>query len=130
MAKSIQHSLSRRERQIMDILYRLGPASVGEVMDELSGKPTYSTVRAQLRVLEEKGHIKHEERGPRYVYLPRVSRRTERQSALRHLIDTFFEGSSGQVMAALIGDERTKLSAEEIRQLRELLANARKGGNK
>ena len=114
----------------MDILYRRGPASVGEVMEELSGKPTYSTVRAQLRVLEEKGHIKHEERGPRYVYLPRVSRRTERQSALRHLIDTFFEGSSGQVMAALIGDERTKLSADEIQQLSELLDKARRGGHK
>ena len=130
MVKSIQHSLSRRERQIMDILYRRGPASVGEVMEELSGKPAYSTVRAQLRVLEEKGHVKHEERGLRYVYLPRVSRRTERQSALRHLIDTFFEGSSGQVMAALIGDERTKLSAEEIRQLKELLDKAPKGGQK
>lgn len=130
MTKSIQHSLSRRERQIMDILYRRGPASVGEVMEELSGNPAYSTVRAQLRVLEEKGHIKHEARGLRYVYLPKVPRRTERQSALRHLIETFFEGSSGQVMAALIGDERTTLSVEEIQQLRELLDKARKGGEK
>jgi predicted transcriptional regulator len=81
-------------------------------------------------VLEEKGHVKHEARGLRYVYLPTVPRRSMRQSALRHLIDTFFEGSSGQVMAALIGDERTKLTGEEIEKLEELLDRSRKGGRK
>jgi predicted transcriptional regulator len=111
----------------MDVLYRLGSATVSEVMQELSGEPTYSTVRNQLRVLEQKGHIRHEEQGPRYVYAPTVSRQSIRQSMLRHLIDTFFEGSSGKVMAALIGDERLRLNEEEIRRLEGVLAKARKG---
>src|SRR5215470_19436081 len=119
--------LSRRERHIMDILYRLGRASVGEVMKELTGEPTYSTVRNQLRVLEQKGHIRHEERGLRYVYLPKVPRHAIRQSALRHLIDTFFEGSSGKVMAALIGDERTHFTDDELDQLEAMIEKARKG---
>jgi predicted transcriptional regulator len=122
-----QPALSRRERQIMDVLYRLGSATVSEVMQELSGEPTYSTVRNQLRVLEQKGHIRHEEQGPRYVYAPTVSRQSIRQSMLRHLIDTFFEGSSGKVMAALIGDDRLRLNEEEIRRLEGVLAKARKG---
>jgi predicted transcriptional regulator len=84
-------------------------------------------VRNQLRVLEQKGHIRHEEQGPRYVYAPTVSRKAIRQSMLRHLIDTFFEGSSGKVMAALIGDERLRLDEEEIRRLEGVLAKARKG---
>ena len=121
-------TLSRRQRQIMDILYRRGRASVGEVMEDLSGQPTYSTVRAQLRVLEEKGHLRHEERGLRYVYLPTVPRRAMGQSALRHLIDTFFEGSSGKVMAALIGDERTRISEDELDRLAAVIEKARKDG--
>jgi BlaI family penicillinase repressor len=120
--------LSRRERQIMDVLYRLGRASVSEVMKALSGDPAYSTVRAQLRVLEEKGHVRHEERGLRYVYLPRIPRHAIRQSALRHLVDTLFEGSSGKVMAALIGDERTRFSSDELDDLENLLEKARKEG--
>ena len=120
--------LSRRERQIMDILYRLGQAAVSDVMKELSGNPTYSTVRNQLRVLEQKGHVRHEEQGPRYLYLPRIPRHTIRQSALKHLINTFFEGSSSKVMAALIGDERMKFSEEELQQLEALIAKSRKGG--
>jgi predicted transcriptional regulator len=127
MNNKLQSVLSRRERQIMDILYRLGRASVGEVMKELSGEPTYSTVRNQLRVLERKGHIKHEEKGLRYVYLPKVPRHAIRQSALRHLIDTFFEGSSGKVMATLIGDERTRFTEEELDQLEEMIEKTRKG---
>ena len=110
MNNKLQSVLSRRERQIMDILYRLGRCSVSDVMAELSGEPTYSTVRNQLRVLEQKVHIRHEEKGLRYVYLPKVPRHAIRQSALRHIIDTLFEGSSGKVMAALIGDERTRFS--------------------
>src|SRR5215472_18399320 len=98
MAKSSDspsHSaLTRRERQIMDILYRRGRATAGEVMEELSGNPNYSTVRTQLRVLEEKGHVRHEEVGLRYVYTPAVPRHAARKSALRHLIDTFFDGSA------------------------------------
>jgi predicted transcriptional regulator len=120
--------LSRRERQIMDVLYRLGRASVSEVMQALSGEPAYSTVRAQLRVLEEKGHVRHEERGLRYVYLPKIPRHAIRQSALRHLVDTLFEGSSGKVMAALIGDERTRFSSDELDDLENLLEKARKEG--
>src|SRR3954471_14937782 len=119
--KSTPRGLSRRERQIMDVLYRLERATVGEVLANLPEKTHYSTVRAQLRVLEEKGHIRHEEKGLWYVYLPKVPRHAIRQSALRHLIDTFFEGSSGKVMAALIGDERTQLSEEELNQLEELI---------
>lgn len=111
----------------MDVLYRRGRASVSEVMGELSGKPTYSTVRAQLRVLEAKGHIRHEESGPRYVYLPTVPRRAMAQSALRHVIDTFFEGSSGKIVAALIGDERTRFSEADLDRLEDVIRKARKG---
>jgi predicted transcriptional regulator len=127
MIKKLQAALSRRERQIMDIVYRRGRASVAEVMSELSGGPTYSTVRNQLRLLEQKGHLRHEESGMRYVYLPKIPRRAIRQSALWHMIDTFFEGSSGKVMAALIGDERTRFSEEELDQLEALIEKARKG---
>src|SRR5437867_12891380 len=86
MPKSPHSVLSRRERQIMDIVYRVGRATVGEVMAELSGEPAYSTVRAQLRVLEEKGQLRHEEHGLRYVYIPAIPRHTVRQSALKHLV--------------------------------------------
>src|SRR6516164_6115995 len=89
-------TLTRRERQIMDILYRRGRATAAEVMAELTGEPSYSTVRAQLRVLEEKGHVHHEEQGLRYVYLPAVPRHAARKSALRHLVETFFDGSPGR----------------------------------
>jgi predicted transcriptional regulator len=128
MNRQLNSTLSRRERQIMDVLYRIGRATVGELMQELSGEPAYSTVRAQLRTLEEKGHVRHEEKGLRYVYLPKVPRHAIRQSALRHLVDTLFEGSSGKVMAALIGDERTRLSREELDDLESLLEKARKEG--
>src|SRR5213594_3875616 len=112
---SISHShLSRRERQIMDIVYRLGKATVGEVMQELTGEPAYSTVRAQLRVLEDKGQLRHEEHGLRYVYLPKVPRHMVRQSAMKHLIDTFFEGSAGKAVAALLGKEGFRISEEEL----------------
>src|SRR5918999_5788416 len=102
MAKSLHAALSRRERQIMDILYRRGRATAGEVMEELSGEPSYSTVRTQLRVLETKGHVRHEEEGLRYIYTPAVARTAARKSALRHLVDTFFEGSTEKAVAALL----------------------------
>jgi len=121
-------SLSRRERQIMDIVYRLGRATVGEVMEQLSGEPAYSTVRAQLRVLEEKGHLRHEEEGLRYVYMPKVPRHVVRQSALKHLIDTFFEGSPGKAVAALLGKEGFKISEEELERIAELIEKAKKEG--
>jgi predicted transcriptional regulator len=128
MAKSKQAGLARRERQIMDILYRRGRATVGEVMAELSGTPSYSTVRTQLRVLEEKGHVRHEEQGLRYVYEPAVPRGEARKSALRHLIDTFFDGSAEQAMAALLGGGRKRLSDAELRRIADLIARARKEG--
>jgi predicted transcriptional regulator len=122
--------LSRRERQIMDIVYKLGRAAVGEVMERLSGNPAYSTVRAQLRVLEEKGHLVHEEHGLRYVYLPKVPREVVRKSALKHLIDTFFEGSAGEAVAALLGKEGFKVSDEELARISELIQHAKKEGRR
>jgi predicted transcriptional regulator len=122
-----QHmTLTRRERQIMDILYRHGRATAGEVMAELPGDPNYSTVRTQLRVLEEKGHVHHEEHGLRYVYFPTVPRDTARKSALRHLVNTFFDGSTEQVVEALLGGETTKLSDDDLRRIAQLIAKARK----
>ena len=130
MSKTPHASLSRRERQIMDILYRRQRASVSDVMMDLSGEPTYSTVRAQLRTLEEKGHIKHEEDGPRYLYLPKVPRHTARQSLLQHMVDTFFEGSAGQVVAALLGGGGKRFSEEELDLMEGLIEKARKAGRK
>ena len=126
MKKSRQTPLARRERQILDVLYRLGRASVGEVLAQLPDKPSYSTVRAQLRVLEQKGHVRHEEHGLRYVYLPAVPREVARRSALRHLIDTFFEGSTEKVVAALLGGEVARISPEEFERLAHLIAKDRK----
>jgi BlaI family transcriptional regulator, penicillinase repressor len=121
-------ALSRRERQIMDVLHRRGRATVGEVMAELTGDPAYSTVRAQLRVLEEKGHVRHEEQQLRYVYFPAASRKMARRSALEHLLDTFFEGSPAKVVEALLGRERSKLSSDELERMARLVESARKGG--
>jgi predicted transcriptional regulator len=120
------NALSRRERQIMDILYRLERASVGQVLAEIAGNPSYSTVRAQLRVLEEKGHVRHEEHGLRYVYAPAVSRDVARRSALRHLVETFFDGSTEKVVAALLGGEVARISPEELDRLARLISKGRK----
>ena len=125
---NVHTSLSRRERQIMDILYRRGRATAADVMDELPGEPSYSTVRTQLRVLEEKGHVRHEEQGLRYVYMPAVPRGAARKSALRHLIDTFFDGSAEQVVGALLGGAGSRLTDEELDRIAELVARARKDG--
>jgi BlaI family penicillinase repressor len=130
MAKTVPHTLTRRERQIMDILYRRGRATAGEVLEDLTGAPTYSTVRAQLRVLEEKGHVQHEEVGLRYVYTPMVSRNAVKQSALRHIVDTFFEGSTHKVVAALLGGESASVSDEELDRITDLVDKARKGRRK
>ena len=120
------HELSRRERQIMDILYRRGRATAGEVMGELHGTPSYSTVRTQLRVLEEKGHVRHDEEGLRYVYAPATARRAARKSALRHIVETFFDGSAEQTVAALLGGEGARLSEEELERIAKLVTKARK----
>ena len=125
MRKAKKKALGRRERQIMDVLYKLERATVGQVLAALPDKPNYSTVRAQLRVLEEKGHIRHEEHGLRYVYFPAVPRDVARRSALRHLVETFFEGSAEKVVAALLGGEGSRISAAELDRLARLIA---KGG--
>jgi len=130
MPASIHHVLTRRERQIMDILYRRGRATAAEVMEEMSGSPHYSTVRTQLRVLEEKGHVRHEEQGLRYVYEPAVPRRAARRSALRHMVETFFDGSAEQVVAALIGGDAAGLSDEDLERIEALVAKARKEGRR
>ena len=116
--------LSRRERQIMDILHRRGRATVAEVLSELTGEPAYSTVRAQLRVLEEKGHVRHEEEQLRYVYLPAQSHRVASRSALKHLVDTFFQGSPEQVVEALLGKDGSGVSREELDRIAGLVERA------
>src|SRR5712691_9741399 len=118
-------ALTRRERQIMDILYRRGRATAGEVMADLSGDPNYSTVRTQLRVLERKGYVRHEEAGLRYVYIPAVPRHAARKSALRHLVDTFFDGSAEKVVGALLGGDASRLSEDQLKRVAELVARAR-----
>lgn len=120
------NALSRRERQIMDILYKLERASVGDVLAALPDKPNYSTVRAQLRVLEEKGHVRHEEHGLRYIYVPNVPREVARRSALRHLVETFFDGSTENVVAALLGGEATRITPEELDRISRLISKSRK----
>jgi BlaI family penicillinase repressor len=129
MKKPKSHSLTRRERQIMDVLYRLERGTVGEVLAKLRDKISYSTVRAQLRVLEEKGHVRHEEYGLRYVFIPVVSRDIARRSALRHLVDTFFEGSVEKVVSTLLGSEISRLSHEELDRLMQIVARSRKEGS-
>ena len=126
MPKPLHSILTRRERQIMDILFRMGRATAAEVMAELPGEPSYSTVRTQLRVLEEKGHVKHEEEGLRYVYTPAVARQTARRSALRHLVETFFDGSAEKVVGALLGGEASRLSKAELDRIADLVSKARK----
>jgi predicted transcriptional regulator len=126
MAKAHFTTLTRRERQIMDILFRRGRATAAEVMAELPGKPNSSTVRTQLRVLEEKGHVRHEEQGLRFVYMPAVPRHSARKSALRHLVETFFDGSAEKVVAAVLGGEGTRISEDELARIAELVAKAAK----
>jgi predicted transcriptional regulator len=123
--KPLHAALTKRERQIMDRLYRLGRATAAEVLDGLPGAPSYSTVRTQLRVLETKGHVRHEEQGLRYVYVPTVPRHSARKSALKHLVDTFYDGSTAKVVAALLGGEVSSISDDELERIAELVANAR-----
>jgi len=120
-------SLSRREREIMDALYALGRATVADVRKRIPEPPGYSAVRALLRILEEKGHVRHEEDGPRYVYLPVVTAKRAQKKAVSHLVETFFQGSAERAVAALIDD--TKLSHDEIERIERLIAAARKKGS-
>lgn len=117
--------LSRRERQIMDILYRDGKATAAEVRAGLPAPPSYSAVRAMLRILEDKGHIRHEEDGPRYVYTPIVTRDKAKRSALRHVLNTFFDGSASQVVAALFEMSPKDLDDKELARLRRLIDAAK-----
>ena len=120
--------LSRRERQIMDILYRDGQATAAAVRAALPDPPSYSAVRAMLRILEEKGHVRHEQDGPRYVYVPTVGRDNAKRSALNHMLQTFFEGSAEQAISALLDDGAAKLSDVELDRLERLISQARKAG--
>jgi len=121
-------ALSRRERQIMDILYQRGRASGSEIHAALPDRPSYSAVRAKLRVLEEKGHVRHEEEALRYVYVPTMGRERAKKSALKHLLDTFFDGSAEQAVAALLDLSSTKLSERELERLARLIEEAKSKG--
>jgi predicted transcriptional regulator len=118
--------LSRRERQIMDILYGRGPSTVNEVLDAMPDPPSSSAVRALLRILEEKGHARHEQQGTRYVYIPKVPRDRARRSALSRLVKTFYDGSAAQAAAALV--DSGSLSDEELSRLSALIERARREG--
>ncbi len=130
MGRSIDQgmSLSRRERQIMDAIYRRGQATAAEILEDLPDPPSYSAVRAMLRVLEEKGHLRHDQQGPRYVFLPTVPRERASRSALKQLMRTFFEGSTEQTVAALLDLSASKLSDAELDRLSQLINQARKEG--
>lgn len=123
-----QPGLSRRERQIMDALYQLNEATVGEVMDLMPDPPSYSAVRATLRVLEEKGHVKHKQDGPRYLYLPTVGRDKAQSTALRHMVGTFFGGSVEQAVMALLSLPETKTKEPDLAKLAEKIREAEKEG--
>src|SRR5436190_8346448 len=119
-------ALTKRERQIMDVLYRMGRATAADVLAALTGPPHCSTVRTQLRVLEEKGHVRHESDGLRYVYVPTLARHTARKAALRHLVDTFFDGSAAGAVSALLGRDAGRLSGDELDRIEALLRSARR----
>ncbi len=121
-------TLTRREREIMDILYRRGRATAAEVLEAMADPPTYSAVRALLRLLEEHGHARHVQDGPRYVYMPAVARKDARKSALSHVVATFFDGSVEQAVVALVESSRSKLSQEELERLAQLIDKAKKEG--
>ena len=128
MKKPSHQILSRRERQIMDILYRRGRATASEIHAGLPDRPSYSAVRAKLRVLEEKGHIRHEEQALRYVYLPLVSRDRARQSALHHMLETFFDNSAEQAITALLDLKSSVLDRDKLDRLSEFIEKAKKEG--
>jgi predicted transcriptional regulator len=124
MTQRMDRTLSRRERQIMDVIYHRGRASAADVLDDLPDPPSYSSVRSALRLLEEKGALRHEIDGQRYVYLPTVPREKAQRTALGHLVRTFFNGSAEQVVNTLVEDSR--LTSEELDRLARVLAQARR----
>ncbi len=121
-------SLTRREREIMDIIHRRGRATAHDVLEDMAEAPSYSAVRALLRLLEERGHVKHVQDGQRYVYTAAVTRSDARKSALSHVVRTFFAGSVEQTVTALVESSKTKLSREELDRLAELIERAKKEG--
>jgi BlaI family transcriptional regulator, penicillinase repressor len=126
MKNSTRPNLSSREREIMDIVYRRERVTAAEVMNDLSGKPHYSTVRTQLRVLEGKGYVRHEEENLRYVYVPAVPQNEVGRSALKQLVDAFYDGSTENVVAALLGLEGTRLSQKKLDRIAAMVEKARK----
>jgi predicted transcriptional regulator len=120
--------LSRRERQIIDILYSQGRATAAEVQAALPDPPSYSAVRAMLRILEDKGHVRHEQEGPRYIYLPTLARDNAKKSAMRHILQTFFDGSASQAISALLDDPRASFSDAELDRLARMIHKARRTG--
>jgi BlaI family penicillinase repressor len=128
MAGNRHRDLSRRERQIMDVVYRRGQATAAEVLAELPDPPSYSAVRALMKVLESKGHLRHQQQGPAYLYLPTVPADTARRSAVRHLLQTYFGGSAERAMAALLDASQAKLSQAELDRIGRLIETAKKEG--
>src|SRR6516225_5448173 len=128
MSANAESHLSRRERQIMDVLHARGRATAAQVQAALPNPPSYSAVRALLRILEEKGHVKHATEGTRYIYLARTSRQAATRAALKRVVSTFFGGSVSQAMAALLQDSDTRLSEEELEKVDRLIQQARKEG--
>ena len=128
MGEDRHSALSRRERQIMDVIYRVGRVTVADVVEQLPDPPSYSAVRAMLGILEEKGQLRHEQDGARYVYVPTVTREKARRTALKSLVRTFFDGSSRQAIAALLELPEGKLSDGELDQLSQLIDRAKSEG--
>lgn len=129
MVETLEHKLSRRERQIMDVLFRRGEATAAEVQKNMPDPPSYSAVRAHLRILEEKGHVQHAQDGPRYVYKPTVAKEKAKRSALHHMVETFFGGSAEKAMTALLDEGGDKMSDEELDRLARLIEQAREKEN-
>ncbi|MDP6580755.1 MAG: BlaI/MecI/CopY family transcriptional regulator [Vicinamibacterales bacterium] len=128
MPRPSHNQLARRERQVMEIVYRLGQATAADVLAELPDPPSYSAVRAHLRILEDKGHLRHDQEGTRYVFRPTVARDRARRSALKQLVRTFFDGSAEQAVTALLDMSHSKLSAGDLDRLSGLIEKARKEG--
>ena len=125
---SALEGLSRRERQIMEILYQRGKASASEVREAMDDAPSYSAVRAMLRVLEDKGHVRHQEEGLKYVYVPVVAREKAKRSAVKHVLDTFFAGSPEQIVAALLDVSAARLTREELDRMSDMIDKAKREG--
>lgn len=128
MTQSTHQRLSRRERQIMDIIYKLGQATAAEVLENMPDPPSYSAVRAMLRLLEEKGYLKHDTDGPRYVFVPTLNRDKARKSAMQQMLHTFFDGSTEEAVATLLNMSRARLSTDELDRLSHMIEEARKKG--